>query len=110
MNAYLFLGIAIVCEVIGTSLLNKSESFTKLLPSLGVVAAYGAAFYCLTIVMRSMPIGVAYAIWSGVGTALITLVGIVVFKQKIDLAGVLGIALIVSGVVVLNVFSKVSAH
>lgn len=104
--AYLYLGIAIVAEVIATSALKASESFTQLLPSLIVVVGYGVAFYCLAIVLKSIPVGIAYAIWSGVGIVLITLTGYILFDQKMDLAAILGLALIIAGVVVINVFSK----
>ena len=104
------LGLAIVAEVIGTTALKASESFTRLVPSLVVVVGYGVAFYCLSLVLKTVPVGVAYAVWSGLGIALITLVAFVVYGQRIDLAGVLGMGLIIAGVVVLNVFSKSSAH
>lgn len=104
--AYLYLGIAIVAEVIATSALKASESFTQLLPSLIVVVGYGVAFYCLAIVLKSIPVGIAYAIWSGVGIVLITLTGYILFDQKMDLAAILGLTLIIAGVVVINVFSK----
>lgn len=104
--AYLYLGIAIVAEVIATSALKASESFTQLLPSLIVVVGYGVAFYCLAIVLKSIPVGIAYAIWSGVGIVLITLTGYIMFDQKMDLAAILGLTLIIAGVVVINVFSK----
>lgn len=107
---YLYLAVAIVAEVIGTSALKASDGFTKPLPTLLVVAGYGVAFWCLSIVMKTIPVGVAYAIWSGAGVALITLVAWLMFGQKLDLAAMLGIGLIVAGVVVLQLFSKVSAH
>ncbi|MDP3835322.1 MAG: SMR family transporter [Hydrogenophaga sp.] len=106
----MMLGLAIVAEVIGTTALKASESFTRLAPSLVVVVGYGVAFYCLSLVLKTVPVGVAYAVWSGLGIALITLVAFVVYGQRIDLAGVLGMGLIIAGVVVLNVFSKSSAH
>lgn len=106
----LYLAVAIVSEVVATTALKASASFTKPLPSLVVVAGYGAAFYFLSLSLRTISIGTAYAIWSGVGTVLIALVGVVVYKQALDLAAVAGMALIVLGVVVLNVFSKSVAH
>jgi multidrug transporter EmrE-like cation transporter len=106
----MMLGLAIVAEVIGTTALKASESFTRLGPSLVVVVGYGVAFYCLSVVLKSMPVGVAYAVWSGLGIALITLVAYVVYGQRIDLAGVIGMFLIIAGVVVLNVFSRSSMH
>jgi small multidrug resistance pump len=105
MNAWLLLAIAIVAEVVGTSALKASAGFSRLVPSLVVVLGYAVAFYCLSLVLRTIPVGVAYAIWSGLGIVLITLVAWVVYDQAIDLAAALGMGLIVAGVVVLNVFS-----
>ena len=110
MNSYLALGIAIVAEVIATTALKASDSFTRLLPSLIVVAGYGIAFYFLTVTLKTIPIGITYAIWSGLGIVLITLSSYVVYRQTIDLPGLLGMALIIAGVVVLNVFSKSVVH
>ena len=106
---YWYLTIAIIAEVLATSALKESQGFFRLVPSLVVVAGYGASFYFLSLVLQSIPIGVAYALWAGLGIVLITLVGAVVFGQKMDLAAILGIALIVSGVVVLRVFSSIEA-
>jgi small multidrug resistance pump len=108
--AYLFLGIAIVAEVIATSALKASEGFTRLGPSLLVVAGYGVAFYCLSLVMKTIPIGIAYAIWSGVGVSLIALIGWLVYRQPLDLAAIVGISLIIGGVMVLQLFSSTAAH
>jgi len=110
MQQWIYLGIAIVSEVIGTSALNASAGFSRLWPSLVVIAGYAVAFYCLSLALKSIPVGVAYAIWSGVGVALIALVGWVIFGQALDAPAVIGIALIVAGVVVLNVFSRTSVH
>jgi small multidrug resistance pump len=107
---WLYLTVAIVCEVIATSALKSSEGFTRLLPSAVVVVGYGAALYFLSLTLRTIPVGVAYAVWSGVGVVLITVVGWLVFKQELDAPAFLGIGLIASGVVVLNVFSKSMAH
>ncbi len=104
---YWYLAIAIVAEVLATSALKESQGFSKLLPTLLVMAGYGASFYFLSLVLQTIPIGVAYALWAGLGIVLITIVGAVVFGQKMDLAAILGIALIISGVVVLRVFSSV---
>ena len=104
--AYTYLVIAIVAEVIATSALKASEEFTKWFPSLIVVLGYGTAFYCLTLVLRNIPLGITYAIWSGVGIALITLVGAIVFRQMLDAAALVGIGFIITGVVIINVFSK----
>lgn len=110
MNAWLTLGIAIVAEVVGTSALKASEGFTRLWPSAIVVAGYAVAFYCLSLVLKTVPVGITYAVWSGLGIVLITLVAWALYGQKIDLAGMIGMGLIVAGVVVLNVFSKAAVH
>jgi small multidrug resistance pump len=110
MPASVYLAVAIITEVIATSALKASEGFSKPIPSLIVILGYSAAFYCLSLTLRTIPVGIAYAIWSGVGVALITLIGCLLFKQALDLAAVIGISLIVIGVVILNVYSKASAH
>ena len=110
MNAWMILGLAIVAEVIGTTALKASENFTRLVPSLIVVVGYGVAFYCLSLVLKSVPVGIAYAVWSGLGIVLITAVAWLLYGQRIDLAGLIGMGLIIAGVVVLNVFSKATAH
>lgn len=110
MNQWLYLGAAIVAEVIATSLLKQSESFTKLWPSVGTVAGYGVAFFFLSLTLKTLPVGIAYALWSGVGIVLISVVAWIAFGQKLDGAALAGIALIIAGVVVINVFSKSAAH
>ena len=110
MNAWGYLALAILAEVIATSALKAANGFSQLVPSLVVIVGYGTAFYCLGLALRSVPLGIAYAIWSGAGTALIALIGIVLYKQKLDPAAMLGIGLIVAGVLVLNLFSKSTAH
>ncbi len=110
MKAWLLLGTAILAEVIATSALKASEGFSRWLPSIAVVIGYGIAFYCLSLTLRHIPIGIAYAVWSGIGTALIALIGVVAYQQKLDLPAMLGIGLIVAGVLVLNLFSKSGAH
>ncbi|MDJ0807904.1 MAG: SMR family transporter [Gammaproteobacteria bacterium] len=107
---YLYLGIAIVAEVIATNALKASEEFTKLGPSIIVVIGYGAAFYFLSLVLKTIPVGIAYAIWSGVGIVLVTLVAAIMFEQIPDIPAILGMGLIVAGVVVINVFSKTTGH
>lgn len=107
---FVYLLLAIVAEVIATSALKASMGFTRPLPSVVVVVGYGLAFYLLSLVLRTLPVGVAYAIWAGLGIVLVTLVGIVVFGEKPDLPAVLGISLIVAGVVLLQVFSKMNVH
>ncbi|KAF1046141.1 MAG: Multidrug transporter EmrE [Herbaspirillum frisingense] len=110
MHPYLALGIAIVSEVIATSALRASDGFSRLWPSLLVVLGYGTAFFFLSVTLKSIPVGVAYAIWSGLGVVLISLAAWVLFGQKLDLPAVIGMGLIVAGVAVLNLFSKSSAH
>lgn len=97
--------IAILAEVIATTALKMSDGFSQVVPSVIVVAGYGCAFYFLSLVLKTMPVGVAYAIWSGVGVALITIIGAVMFKQSLDAPALIGIALIVCGVVMINVVS-----
>jgi small multidrug resistance pump len=110
MNAWMSLGLAIVAEVIATSALKASDGFSHLLPSILVIVGYGVAFFCLSLTLRQMPLGIAYAVWSGAGTALIALIGVAIYHQKLDLPAIIGIALIVAGVLVLNLFSQSSAH
>ena len=107
---WLTLGGAIVCEVIGTSLLQASNQFSRPLPTVGMAVCYGAAFYLLSLTLKNMPVGLAYAIWSGLGVVLISAIGLVAFKQKLDLPAILGLVMIVGGVIVINLFSKSSVH
>ncbi len=107
---YLYLAIAIIAEVAATSALKASEEFTNLIPSVIVVVGYGVAFYFLTLVLRVMPVGITYAIWSGLGIVLISVVGVFLFKQTPDIPAMIGMGLIVLGVVVINVFSKTINH
>jgi small multidrug resistance pump len=107
---WLFLSIAIVAEVIGTSALKAAEGFTRLGPSLVVIVGYGMSFYFLSLALRGIPVGVAYAVWSGVGIVLISVIGWLAFGQSLDGPAVLGIGLIMAGVIVLNVFSRSPAH
>ena len=107
---YAMLVLAIVFEVLGTSAMQAAQHFTKLLPTLVMVVCYAVAFYFLSYTLRAIPVGIAYAIWSGLGIVLISLAGYFVFGQKLDFAAVLGLGLIVAGVVVLNLFSKSTFH
>ena len=107
---YLFLLIAIVSEVIATSALKSTHGFTRLWPSLLVVGGYGTAFYFLSLTLRTMPVGVAYAIWSGLGIALVTAVAWIVLGQRLDLPAICGLSLIVAGVIVLTICSKSAVH
>ncbi len=104
--AYVYLALAILAEVVGTSALKASEEFTKLIPSIIVIAGYGLAFYLMTLVLRTIPIGITYAVWSGVGIVLIAVVGTIFYKQIPDVPAIIGMALIISGVVVIHLFSK----
>ena len=106
MNKWIYLTLAIFSEVMATASLKSTEGFTKLWPSVLVLVGYSAAFYFLSLTLDTIPIGVAYAIWSGVGVAAITLVSFFLFDQKIDIAGFIGIGLIVAGVIVLRLFSE----
>lgn len=108
--AYVTLGIAILAEIIATSLLKASNEFTRLWPSIGTVIGYAISFYFLSLALRTLPVGIAYAIWSGVGILLIALIGWIVFGQKLDLPAMLGCGLIVAGVLVINLFSKTAPH
>ncbi|WP_136249055.1 DMT family transporter [Halomonas borealis] len=110
MMAYLYLALAIVAEVVATSSLKASEEFTRLWPSLLTVVGYVIAFYLLTLALRTLPVGIAYAIWAGLGIVLVTLIGILVYGERLDLPAALGLAMIIGGVAVIQVFSRVSAH
>ena len=103
---YLFLALAIVSEVAATSSLKMSEQFTKLWPSIIVVAGYGMAFYFLSLCLKSMSIGIIYAVWSGLGIVLVSVVGWFMFKQRLDFPAIAGITMIVVGVAVIYLFSK----
>ena len=107
---YVYLALAIIAEVTATSALKASEEFTQLIPSIIVVVGYGIAFYLLTLVLRVMPIGITYAIWSGFGIVLVAVVGFFLYKQTPDIPAILGMCLIISGVVVIHVFSKTISH
>ncbi|WP_288688005.1 SMR family transporter [Acinetobacter sp. YH12227] len=110
MFAYGLLACAIISEVIGSTFLVKSEGFSKLVPSLVVVVLFSLAFYLLSQVIKVIPLGIAYAIWAGVGIVLTALIGYFIFRQSLDIPAMLGIALIVAGVVVINLFSNSTGH
>ncbi|EYF01791.1 DMT family transporter [Chondromyces apiculatus] len=104
------LGLAITLEIVGTTLLQKSAQFTRLIPTVAMVICYMGAFYFLSHALKTIPMGIAYAIWSGLGIVLISTVGAVVFRQRLDLAAIIGLGFIVVGVVIVNVFSKAVTH
>ncbi|KUF11560.1 SMR family transporter [Pseudoponticoccus marisrubri] len=107
---YLILALAVLAETVGTTALQASQQFTRLGPSVLVVVAYAAAFYLLAIALRHFPVGIAYAIWSGLGIVFIALIGRVVFLQRLDLPALLGIGLILAGILVINLFSDSTMH
>ncbi len=107
---YISLAAAIALEVVGTTFLQQSQQFTRPLPTLLMALCYGAAFYLLSLALRTMPVGIAYAIWSGLGIVLISAVGFFVLGERLDLPAILGIGLIIAGVVVVNVFSSSVGH
>ena len=104
--AYVYLAVAIVAEVVGTTSLKASEEFTRLGPSLAVAAGYGVSFYFLSMVLQSMPVGITYAVWSGMGVVLVAIAGAVVFKEIPDAPALLGMGMIIGGVLVMNLPSK----
>jgi len=108
--AYVQLGIAIVAEVVGTSALKASSEFTRLVPSLLVVGGYALAFYMLSSVVKTIPVGIAYAVWAGAGVVLVALAGAVVYRQIPDFAAIAGMTLIVAGVVIIHTFSATVQH
>lgn len=107
---WIYLSIAIVAEVIATTALKAAAGFTRPLPSLVVVTGYAIAFFCLSLTLRTVPIGIAYAIWSGVGIVLVSVAAWLLFGQRLDLPALLGIALIMAGVLVINLWSKSVTH
>lgn len=109
-KAYFFLLVAVIAETIGTTSLQASQQFTRLWPSILVVVGYGFAFYFMALTLKYMPVGIVYAIWSGLGIFLIALIGFVVFGQKLDWPAVLGLAMILAGILVFHLFSKTAGH
>ncbi len=107
---YLYLAIAIIAEVVATSALKASAEFTNLFPSMIVVVGYGAAFYFMTLVLRTIPLGITYAVWSGIGIVLVAVIGALFYRQIPDIPAILGMVLIISGVVIIHVFSKTVNH
>lgn len=108
--AYVYLFIAILTETIGTTALQASQQFTRLVPSLLVVVAYGASFWFMALALKFMPVGLVYALWSGLGIVFIAMIGFVVFQQRLDLPAVLGIGMILAGILVIQLFSNTTTH
>lgn len=110
MNNLIYLLLAIIFETLATSLLNLSDGFNKILPAIISIVFYLTSIYCLSLCLKTIPVGIAYAIWSALGIVLVTLIAILAFKQTPDWAAIIGFLLIISGVVVLNLFSKMAVH
>ncbi|MFV0349122.1 MAG: DMT family transporter [Halodesulfovibrio sp.] len=110
MNNWILLCIAVFGEVIATSCLKINEGFTKLIPSFFVFIGYGVSFYCLSLTLKTMPLGIVYAVWSGLGILIVSLIGWILFEQKLDFWAIIGMSLILSGVLVLNLLSRSSVH
>lgn len=109
-KAYFFLIIAVLFEGLGTTSLQASQQFTRLWPSLGVILGFGMAFYFMMIVLQYLPLGITYALWSGMGICLTALLGWLVYRQTLDLPALLGMGLIVAGIMVIHLFSKTATH
>ena len=108
--AYVYLTVAIVAEVVGTTALKASAGFTKLVPSLVVILGYTVSFYCLSVVLKTLPVGITYAVWSGLGIVLVTITSAMAFRQIPDAPAMLGMVLIIAGVITANVFSSTVPH
>src|SRR5438309_1045080 len=107
---YVILVIAVVFEIIATTLLKKTEQFTQIVPTIAMVVCYLVAFFCMTIVMKTIPVGIVYATWSGLGIVLVSLAAYFVYQQTLDTPAIIGLTLIVAGVLVMNLLSKSTAH
>lgn len=110
LKAYLILLIAVMFEGLGSTSLQASQQFTRFWPSVGVVVGFGSAFYCMMIVLQYLPLGITYAIWSGLGICLTAFLGWLIFKQEVDFPAILGMGMIIAGIVVINLFSKTATH
>ncbi len=110
MPAYLILALAVLAETIGTTALQASQQFTRLWPSVLVVLAYSVSFYLLSMTLKVMPVGVVYALWSGLGIILIALIGFAVFGQRLDLPAIIGLLMIIGGIAVIHLFSSATPH
>ncbi|MBK0326595.1 QacE family quaternary ammonium compound efflux SMR transporter [Rhodobacteraceae bacterium F11138] len=107
---YVYLVLAVIAETIGTTALQASQQFSRFWPSCVVVVAYGVAFYLLAAALRFMPVGIAYAIWSGLGIIFIAIIGFTVFGQKLDVPAIIGLVLIIAGILIIHLFSATSGH
>jgi small multidrug resistance pump len=107
---WIYLSVAILAEVIATSALKSAEGFTKIIPSAMVVLGYGVSFFFLSLTLKSIPVGIAYAIWSGIGITLISVIGFFIYKQSLDVPSIVGISFIIAGVIIINLFSKNLLH
>ncbi len=107
---YIWLFFAILAETLGTTALQASQQFTRLWPAVAVVVFYGLSFYCMSFALKAMPVGIVYAIWSGLGIVLIAAIGFVLFGQKLDLAALLGLTMIIAGILIIHLFSSSSTH
>ncbi|TMV73118.1 QacE family quaternary ammonium compound efflux SMR transporter [Thioclava sp. BHET1] len=110
LKPYALLLVAVLFETFGTSCLQASQQLTRLWPSLGIIVGFSGAFWFLMQVLKHLPLGITYALWSGIGIVLIAISGVVIFKQKLDLAAILGLALIIAGILVIHLFSKTTPH
>lgn len=110
MKHFIFLFGAILCETFATTALKATEQFTKPIPSIATILGYAASFYLLSLTLQKISVGIAYAMWSGIGIVLVSALGFFVYKQKLDMPAMLGLALIIAGVIVINLFSKSAAH
>lgn len=107
---YIYLIFAVLAETIGTSALQASQQFTRFWPSVLVVVSYGVAFYLLSLTLRTLPVGIVYALWAGLGIVFIALIGWLVFSQRLDAPAVIGLGLIISGIAVIQIFSDTTPH
>ncbi|WP_187430641.1 Multidrug transporter EmrE [Roseobacter fucihabitans] len=107
---YIYLIVAIIAETIGTTALQASQQFSRLWPSVLVVIAYGVSFYLLALALKFMPVGIVYAIWSGLGIVMISIIGFVIFGQHLDMPAVLGLSLIIAGILIIHLFSQSTSH
>ena len=108
--SYFYLTLAIIAEVIATSSLRATEEFTKPLPTLIMVMGYGLAFYFMTLALRTLPLGVTYAVWSGLGIVLISIIGVIFYNERLDIAATLGMGMIIAGVLIIHLFSSTGKH